>query len=118
LHRLITGQHAPPLLGEKMKTYMANMYYPTLREAQSHVRHCQEAVKTVAGNNWRMIKAGGNMLSIVFASDMDHRRMQSTFNQGAGGEGFALLIVEVSAVVGGWIERSAYEWLDSRLRRD
>jgi len=97
-----------------MKTYLLNMYYPSLREAQQSVRQCQDAMRKVAGNNWRVLKAGGNLLSIAFASDMDHDRMQGFFTP-AGREDFGLLIVELSGVVGGWIERSVYEWLRGRL---
>jgi hypothetical protein len=93
------------------------MYYPSLKEAQDSVRQCQEAVRKVAGSNWRVLKAGGNMLSIAFASDMEHRRIQDSFTP-AGREEFGLLIVEISAAVGGWIERSVYEWIQGRLARD
>jgi hypothetical protein len=100
-----------------MKTYLLNMYYPSLKEAQHSVRRCQETVNKIAGKNWRMIKSGGNTLSIVFGSDMENSRIQEQFTM-VGQEEFSFLIVEISKVVGGWIEPSIYEWIRGRLARD
>jgi hypothetical protein len=99
-----------------MRTYLLTMYYPSLAKAQESVRQCQEAVKKLAGNDWKLIKAGGNVLSITFATDAEARRIQSHFID-PGREDFQLLIVEIASVPAGWIEKSAYQWINSRLAR-
>jgi hypothetical protein len=71
----------------------------------------------MAGNNRRVLKAGGNIVSIAFASDMERRRITDSVAP-AGREDFGMLIVEVFEVVGGWIARSVYEWIPGRLARD
>lgn len=100
-----------------MKTYLLTMFYPSLAAAQESVRNCQDAVKQLSGNNWKLIKAGANSLAIAFTTDIEPRHIQSRFND-AGREDFHFLVVEISAVVAGWIERTAYEWIGSRLARD
>jgi|SRR6266850_6102276 len=99
-----------------MKTYLLTMYYPSLATGQESVRQCQDAVKKLAGNDWKLIKAGGSVLSIAFATDADARKIQNHFVD-PGREDFQLLIVEIASVPAGWIERTAYQWIESRLTR-
>ena len=99
-----------------MKTYLLTMYYPSLKVAEESVRQCQAAVKKIAGNDWKLIKAGVHTLSIAFATDLEHWRIANSFTD-AGREDFQMLIVEISAVVGGWIDVTTYQWIQGRLAR-
>ncbi len=99
-----------------MNTYLLTMFYPSLAVAQQSVRQCQDAVKKMSGNDWKLIKAGANSLAIAFATDMEPRRIQGHFTD-AGREDFQFLIVEISKIVAGWIEPTAYQWIQSRLAR-
>ena len=100
-----------------MKTYLLTLYYPSLKSAQESVRQCHDAVKRVAGNNWKLLRAGGNAVSIAFATDLESRRIQGFFTD-AGRQDFQFLIVEISSVVAGYIDRTTYEWIEGRLARD
>jgi hypothetical protein len=100
-----------------MRTYLLIMFYPSLAVAQESVRHCQDAVKKIAGNDWKLLKAGINSIAIAFATDIEPDKIQGRFND-AGRDNFHFLIVEISQVTAGWIERTAYEWIRSRLVRD
>ena len=93
------------------------MFYPSLEVAQEPVRQCQDAVKALAGNNWKIIKAGKCDLAIAFSTDQPAHGFQKKFTD-AGRDDFHFLVVEISSVVCGWIEPSAYEWIQGRLARD
>lgn len=97
-----------------MNTYLLTMFYPSLEAAQEPVRQCQEIVKSVAGNNWKIIKAAGFDLAIAFASDTPPHVFSRKFEE-AGREDFHFLVVEISSVACGWIEPSAYQWIRGRL---
>lgn len=95
---------------------MLNMYYTSLVDSQESVRACTEIVKELAGTNWRIVKGGGSLLTILFATDIDARNFQRKFTD-PGRADFGILVVEVSSVTAGWIDPSVYQWLQGRLQR-
>lgn len=99
-----------------MKTYLLNMYYPSIFDAQESVKSCSEIVKEIAGSNWRIIKGGGSIMTILFATDADPKTFKRKFID-PGRADFGILVVEVSSVAAGWIEPSVFQWLEDRLRR-
>lgn len=100
-----------------MKTYLLNMYYPNLADFTESVKACTEIVKELSGTNWRIVKGGGSIMTILFATDADPRNFKRKFIDPGRSE-FHILVVEVSSVAAGWIDPSVYQWLEGRLRRD
>lgn len=99
-----------------MKTYLLNMYYPNLADFTESVKACTEIVKELSGTNWRIIKGGDSVMTILFATDADPKTFKRKFID-PGRADFGILVVEVSGVLGGWIEKSVFQWLEDRLRR-
>jgi hypothetical protein len=101
-----------------MRTYILNLYYPKLETYVRNVRMAKEFVEKVSGKtDWRMLKAGETLCSIAFATDSDPKDFQKKLND-LGEAQFQFVLLEVSAVHAGWTDKSVYEWLQGRLRKD
>jgi hypothetical protein len=99
-----------------VKTYLLTMFYPSLAVGQESVRQCHDAVKKIAGGEWKLLRAGGNSLAIAFTTDIEPSRIQKHFTD-AGRREFQFLIVEIATVVAGWTDPGVYEWIQGRLGR-
>lgn len=99
-----------------MKTYLVSMYFKSLADAEEPVRQCQDAVKSLAGNDWKLIRAGVHTLGIVFTSAQPHHAIQQKFIA-PGRTDFQILVVELSAAVAGWIDPDVYKWIETRLAK-
>lgn len=99
-----------------MKTYLVSMYFKSLADAEESVRQCQDVVKALAGNDWKLIRAGVHTLGIVFASDKSHLVIRQKFIE-PGRTDFQILVVELSAAVAGWIDPDVYKWIETRLAK-
>ena len=99
-----------------MRTYLLNLYYSNLADNAINVANIKNDVIKISDNNWRLIKAGQNLLSIAFATNNDpikFQKMLINYDQ----DHFQYLLVEVSGVHAGWIDKSVYQWLQGRLER-
>jgi hypothetical protein len=99
-----------------MKTYLVSMYFKSLADAEESVRQCQDAVKSLAGNDWKLIRAGVHTLGIVFTSNKPQHIIQKKFID-PGRRDFQILVVELSAAVAGWIDPDVYKWIETRLAK-
>lgn len=100
-----------------MKTYILNLYYPSLATYARNVAMAKEFVEKVASkNDWRVLKAGENLCAIAFATDEDPKGFQKALND-MGESQFQFVLLEVSAVHAGWTDKSVYQWLQDRLRK-
>ena len=77
-----------------MKTYLVSMYFKSLADAEEPVRQCQDAVKALAGSDWKLVRAGVHTLGIIFASDKPHHIIQQKFLD-PGRIEFQILVVEL-----------------------
>jgi hypothetical protein len=92
------------------------MYFKSLAEAEEPVRQCQAAVKSLSGNDWKLIRAGAHTLGIAFSCDKPKREIQKKFID-PGRQDFQLLVVELSAAVAGWIDPDVYAWIETHLAK-
>lgn len=101
--------------GASMRTYVLNLYYPSLTTYARNVRLAKDFVEQVATkSNWRMLRAGESLCSIAFSTDADPRKFQDQL-AGLGEEHFQFVLLEVSGVHAGWTDQSVYQWLQGHL---
>lgn len=99
-----------------MALYQLTLFYPNLKAHASTVRQVRADVEAIAGKNWRVLSSGEQVCAIGFESDAEHKQLEARF-QSHKGEQFHILLVEVSAVVGGYLSPDIWRWLFGRLPR-
>lgn len=100
-----------------MKTYLLNLYYPELKPYVANVNMAKDFVERLVGKSgYRVIRYGGSICSIAFATDTDPKTFGRQLHD-LGQDQFQYLILEISAVHAGWTDRSVYQWLEDRLQR-
>lgn len=100
-----------------MKTYILNLYYPSLKEYSRNVTLAKEFVERIAGkSNYRVVRAGENICTLAFATDSDPKTFQKHLAD-VGQDQFQYLCLEVSSVPAGWTDQSVFQWLQDRLHK-
>lgn len=100
-----------------MKTYLLNLYYPSLKEYAGKVSMAKDFVEGVAGkSNYRVIRAGENICSLAFATHADPDDFERQLDD-LGESQFQYLLVEICGVHAGWSDQSVFQWLRDRLRK-
>ncbi|OGT02133.1 MAG: hypothetical protein A2143_00615 [Gallionellales bacterium RBG_16_57_15] len=98
-----------------MKTYILNLYYPSLKEYAGKVSMAKDFVEDVAGkSNYRVIRAGESICSLAFATDADPADFERQLDD-LGESQFQYLLVEICGIPAGWTDKSVYQWLRDRL---
>lgn len=99
-----------------MPLYQLTLFYPNLKAHANTVRQVRADVEAIAGKNWRVLSSGEQVCAIGFESDSEHTELRGRFDR-YGGEHFHILLIEASAVVGGYLSPDIWRWLFGRLPR-
>lgn len=96
-----------------MALYQLTLFYRNLKAHASTVRQIPADVEAIAGNNWRVLSAGEQICAIGFVSNLEHKQLQDRFAQ-YGSEHFHFLLIEISAIVEGYLSKDIWQWIASR----
>lgn len=89
--------------------YLLNLYYPSLKAAQSQVEHAKHIVSAAAGKEWRVVGFGEQVCSLAFVTDHEKSDLRNKLKSLAQ-EKFSYLLVEISAIVAGTMTEATMKW--------
>ncbi len=97
-----------------MAVYQLTLFYSTLKANEGPLRGIQAEIKAIAGDNWRVLSAGEQVCAIGFVIDGEPQSLTERLHKYES-EQLHFLLVEVRAIVAGYLSRHIWQWFSSRI---
>lgn len=98
----------------KPKLYQLTLFYNSVKDNMNTVQDFSKVVSDISNGKFRVLSYGLQVCAIGFVATIDPARLKKSFDEiGSNGESFFYLLVEVSGIIGGNIDSSAWGLLDS-----
>ena len=97
-----------------MAVYQLTLFYPSLKANEGKLRGIQAEMKAISGDNWRVLSAGEQVCAIGFVTEIEPQQLEARLSAYKD-EHFHFLLVEVRAIVAGYLSRHIWQWFASRI---
>ena len=98
----------------KPKFYQLTLFYNSVKDNMRTVQDFNKVVSDISDGKFRVLSYGLQVCAIGFIATIEPMRLRKSFDEiGSNGESFCYLLVEVSGIIGGCLDKSAWSLLDS-----